>query len=96
MSADSELDRAFGSLAALLEDAAQRPPILRVMESRMVTRTDWLHGLVRCPSCGLSLDAEKDLLDYIHKLGASQPVGVNGKHRRCGTLFTFTFDGGKR
>lgn len=88
---EREVDRAFESLAAMLEDAAAHPPILASVDALHVTRTDWLHGLTRCPGCALSLDAEKDLEKKLYTGLPMEWTGVEGVHRRCGRAFRFEF-----
>jgi hypothetical protein len=43
-------------------------------EADPVSRHDWLHGLLACPTCGLPLDKDRDLTQYLWRLEA-QPYG---------------------
>ena len=60
-------------------------------EPTVVSRRDWTHGLVACPSCGLPLDPNKDRGEYVQEVNQAQATGVTGRHLRCGAFFTFAF-----
>jgi hypothetical protein len=40
-----------------------------------VNRRDWLHDEARCPSCGLHLDAHRDLDEYVRKNSETRASG---------------------
>ena len=61
--------------------------ILRPVDEIPITRTDFSHGLARCPRCGLPLDAAKDVDELLRDVAASQPLGARMTHRECGASF---------
>lgn len=68
------------------EALSPRPPSLADVTSTAtkqpatISRHNWVHGLVLCPTCGLPLDEHRDHGD------------VEGTHQRCGVAFRLNFD----
>ena len=58
-----------------------------MIERTVVSRQDWLHGLVPCPRCGLPLNADHDLVHEIRHLPNPRLVAVGVRHQRCGGKF---------
>jgi len=60
-------------------------------ERTIVSRHDWLHGLALCPSCGLPLAVDRDLVKEIRHLPDPKVAAVDVTHRRCGASFRLEF-----
>ncbi|HAF10397.1 MAG TPA: hypothetical protein DCK98_10005 [Chloroflexi bacterium] len=58
----------------------------------IVSRHDWVHGLVACPNCGLPLDMARDHGEFLWDDGELRVSGVTGTHARCGAPFEFQFE----
>jgi len=63
-----------------------------VEQPHVVSRKAWLHGEVRCPSCGLHLRSSLDLESYIRSHSDTRATGAIVEHRRWGARFTIEFD----
>jgi hypothetical protein len=62
--------------------------------SGVVSRHDWVHGSVACPSCALPLDKARDHGEYLWGNDDARAYGVEGMHEGCGFVFRFEFDDG--
>lgn len=60
--------------------------------AHVIKRHDWLHNEARCPSCGLHLDAHRDLDWYVRENSDARARGARVTHRRCGSTFWLAFD----
>jgi len=57
----------------------------------VVSRRAWVQGEVRCPMCGLPLDAERDVVSYFQAAGDPRWAGAHVLHHSCGHTFRMTF-----
>ncbi len=62
------------------------------MDVTRAPRHDFLHGLLKCPSCNLPLDAMKDVDDLIQPVSESTAIAARMTHRRCGAPFEIVFE----
>jgi phage terminase large subunit GpA-like protein len=60
-----------------------------------VTLSDWRHGEVECPGCGLPVDAQHDEVEEFRST-SSEPDGAIVRHRCCGARFQIEFASGAR
>jgi len=58
----------------------------------VISRHDWVHGLVLCPGCGLPLETRRDHGEFLWPASDAKAYGVRGTHERCGAMFEFEFD----
>jgi len=68
---------------------------MTVNDGSVVSRNDWVNGLVPCPSCGLRLDKGRDHGEFVWDdwdVRATKALGVTGTHARCGTPFRLHFE----
>ena len=72
--------------------APHRDSLLVVIVELKLRRSDFLHGLARCPNCALSLDPITDVDEELREVREVRPVGARMTHRRCGASFQVSFD----
>jgi hypothetical protein len=41
-----------------------------------ISLSDWRHGQVECPGCGLPVDAQRDEVEELRSLSSSEPDGA--------------------
>jgi hypothetical protein len=56
-----------------------------------VSLSDWRHGLVECPGCGLPVDRDRDETEETWGITSAEPHGAIVTHRRCGAHFQIEF-----
>ena len=61
-----------------------------------VSLSDWRHGHVECPGCGLPADAQRDDVLELRSITSTEPDGAIVTHRRCGAHFQIEFGSGPR
>jgi hypothetical protein len=61
-----------------------------------ISLSDWRHGEVECPGCGLPVDAQHDEVEELRSITSSEPDGAIVTHRHCGAHFQIEFGGASR
>jgi len=73
------------------QDMSAPSPRGETLNSVVVPRSDFLHGLAKCPNCNLPLDERKDVDELIQPVEESRAIGARVTHRRCGASFEVVY-----